>query len=183
MDLLLRRILPALDRVSAALAVLAQAMIVVLICVMLYEVAARRLFNSPTLWSVDIVYMVNGTLFLISAGYTLLKERHVRIDFLSSRLPARVQHAVNALFYALLFLPLLALTTSASLDKAWEAFVEKTLENMSVWQPVIWPFLTGIALGLLGLALQVTLQTIRHAIGVFRPEAVPLPGHAAGPEL
>ena len=181
MDLILRRILPALDRVSAALAVVAQGMIVVLIGVMLYEVAARRLFNAPTLWSVDVVYMVNGTLFLMAAGYTLLKERHVRIDFLSSRLPARLQHGVNALFYAALFLPLLALTSVRSVDKAWEAWVEKTLENMSVWQPLIWPFLAGIALGLIGLALQVAIQTVRHAIGIFRPDAVPLPGQAAGP--
>src|SRR6056297_3365488 len=120
--------------------------------------------------------MVNGSLFLMAAGYTLLHERHVRIDFLSSRLPARLQHLINAAFYGALFLPLLLMTSEASVQKAVRAYDRGTLENMSVWQPLIWPFLAGIALGLAGLALQVALQLARHLIGVFRPDAVPLPG-------
>src|SRR5690606_22585288 len=93
--------------------------------------------------------------------------------------PPRVQHAINAAFYLALFLPLLLLTSDSSIEKAWRAFQRGTVENMSVWQPLIWPFLTGIGLGLAGLALQVTLQSVRHLIGVFRPDAVPLPGQAA----
>ena len=173
---LTQRILPALDKVSVALAMVAQIMIVVLISVMLYEVVARRVFHSPTIWSVDIVYMVNGTLFLIGAAYTLQRERHVRIDFLSTRLPARIQHLINALFYGCLLGPLMILTSQSSVNKAVRAFERGTLENMSTWQPLIWPFLAGIALGLLGLTLQITLQLIRHLIGVFDPKAVPLPG-------
>lgn len=173
---LTHRILPALDRISVVLAMIAQVMIVVLISVMLYEVVARRIFNNPTIWSVDIVYMVNGTLFLIGASYTLMRERHVRIDFLATRFPARVQHAINALFYACLFGPLMVMTTQSSLEKSIRAFERGTLENMSTWQPVIWPFLFGISLGLLGLTLQICLQLIRHLIGVFDPDAVDLPG-------
>lgn len=176
MRFLTGRLLPALDRVSGVLAVAAQLMIVALIGVMLYEVAARRLFNAPTMWSVDIVYMVNGSLFLMAAGYTLLHERHVRIDFLSSRLPARLQHALNAAFYLALFLPLLLLTADASVQKALRAYLRGTVENMSVWQPLVWPFLTGVALGICGLALQVAVQSLRHLIGIVRPDAVPLPG-------
>jgi len=175
-DFLLHTLLPPLDRVSRWLAVVAQVMIVVLIGVMFFEVVARRIFNSPTIWSVDIVYMVNGTLFLMGASYTLLREKHVRIDFLSSRLPLRVQHLINAAFYSALLLPLLYLTTHSSVRKAWRAFERGTVENMSTWEPLIWPFLAGIAIGLLGLALQVVLHLIRHLIGIFDPYAVPAPG-------
>jgi len=173
---LTRQILPALDRVSVVLAMVAQVMIVVLISVMLYEVVARRVFNNPTIWSVDIVYMVNGSLFLMGASYTLMRERHVRIDFLAARLPARIQHLINALFYAGLFGPLMLMTSQSGLQKAIRAFERGTLENMSTWQPLIWPFLAGIALGLMGLTLQIGLQLIRHLIGVFDPDAVNLPG-------
>lgn len=173
---LIHRILPAFDQVSVYLAKIAQIMIVLLISVMLYEVIARRVFSSPTIWSVDIVYMVNGTLFLIGASYTLMRERHVRIDFLATRLPARLQHAINALFYACLFGPLMVMTSQSALHKAIRAFERGTLENMSTWQPVIWPFLAGIALGLMGLTLQILMQLIRHIIGIFDPDAVNLPG-------
>src|SRR6056297_2839188 len=161
---LTHRILPALDRISVVLAAIAQVMIVVLISVMLYEVVARRVFGNPTIWSVDIVYMVNGTLFLVGASYTLMRERHVRIDFLAAKLPARVQHLVNALFYGCLLGPLMVMTSQSSIQKAVRAFERGTVENMSTWEPLIWPFLTGIALGLIGLTLQIALQLIRHLI-------------------
>lgn len=173
---LLDRLLPGIDRIGFALAVIAMALIIVVIGSMLYEVVARRVFNAPTLWANDITYMTNGSLFLLGAAYTLRNEGHVRIDFLSSRLPVRVQHGLNLLFYLMLFLPLLALTAQASIGKAWHAWVQGTLENMSTWEPVIWPFLTGIALGVTGLTLQVAAQMVRHGIGVLDPDAVPAPG-------
>ena len=174
--LLLDRVLPGIDRIGFALAVIAMALILVVIGSMLYEVMARRFFNAPTLWASDITYMTNGSLFLLGAAYTLRNEGHVRIDFLSTRLPVRVQHGLNLLFYLLLFLPLLVLTSQASMAKAWRAWVQGTLENMSTWEPVVWPFLTGIALGVTGLALQVAAQMVRHGIGVLDPAAVPPPG-------
>lgn len=175
---LLEHILPSLDRIGRALATVAMAMILILIGVMLYEVVSRRFFNAPTIWAVDITYMTNGTLFLIGAAYTLRENAHVRIDFLSARLPARLQHAINLLFYLVIFLPALGITSYYSAQKAWRAFVDGTLENMSVWQPVIWPFLLGIALGVAGLTLQIAIESVRHAIGLADPEAVPAPGEA-----
>ncbi|WP_420393737.1 TRAP transporter small permease subunit [Acuticoccus sp.] len=174
--LLLHRILPALDRIGHALAGIAMVMIIVLVVVMLYEVVARRFFNAPTIWANDITYMTNGSLFLIGAAYALRRDAHVRIDFLATRLPVRLQHAINLAFYVGLFLPLLVLTSQSSIQKAWRAYERGTLENMSVWEPLVWPFLTGIALGVTGLAVQVVAEAIRHLIGVVDPSAVPPPG-------
>ena len=151
------------------------AMIICLIAVMIYEVVARRVFNAPTIWAIDITYMTNGTLFLIGGAYTLRKNAHVRIDFLSSRLPLRVQHFINLAFYLFIFIPLLWLTSYATVIKAHKAYVRGTLENMSTWEPVVWPFLTGIAIGVVGLTLQVVIEAIRHAFGIADPNAVKAP--------
>ena len=75
----------------------------------------------------------------------------------------------------LVFIPALGLTTYNSVWKAHRAWERGTLENMSVWEPVIWPFLTGIALGVTALLLQVILESIRHAIGLFDPDLVEPP--------
>lgn len=178
----IQTVLAAFDRISRVLAVFGQVLIIALIAVMLYEVVARRVFSSPTIWTGDLVFMFNGALFLMGAGYTLLRERHVRIDFISSRLPMRVQHGINLAFFGFLLLPLLTLTSQNAVFRAWRAWERGTLENMSTWQPVVWPFLTGIALGLLGLTLQVALQTIRHGIGVANPDAVLPPGQDPEPD-
>ena len=177
--IVLDRVLPALERVGQALAVIAMVMIICLIAVMIFEVVARRVFNAPTIWAIDITYMTNGTLFLIGGAYTLQRNAHVRIDFLSSRLPVRVQHAVNLLFYLCIFIPLMWLTSHATVLKAHKAFVRGTLENMSTWEPVVWPFLTGIAIGVVGLTLQVLVESVRHAVGIADPGAVRAPSERA----
>ena len=174
--LILGRVLPALDRVGGALGAVAMVLILGLVGVMLNEVVARRFLNAPTIWAVDITYMANGTLFLLGAAYTLRRNMHVRIDFLSTRLPLRVQHAANLAFYAVVFLPAMGLTAYESVLKAHRAWVRGTTENMSVWEPVIWPFLTGIAVGVIGLTLQVAVEAVRHAFGVVDPASVRPPG-------
>lgn len=173
--LLVDRVLPAFDWCGRVLAGVAMAMIVLLVVAMLYEVVARKFFNAPTMWAITTSYMFNGTLFLMGAAFTLRMNAHVRIDFLSARLPARIQHAVNLLFYAVIFLPALGLSSYYSTDKAWKAYLDGTLETMSAWEPVIWPFLTGIAIGIVSFTLQVLLEAVRHAIGLFDPDLIPTP--------
>ncbi|MCP5151934.1 MAG: TRAP transporter small permease subunit [Ectothiorhodospiraceae bacterium] len=176
---LVNRLLPLGDRLGGGLAVVAMVMIVALIGVMIFEVVSRRFLDAPTIWANDITYMTNGTLFLIGAAYTLRRNAHVRIDFFSSRFSVRVQHLINLVFYLGLFLPALTLTAYNCVAKAHRAFERGTLENMSTWEPVIWPFLTGIALGVVGLAVQVFLESVRHVIGVLDPEAVEPPSRSA----
>jgi TRAP-type mannitol/chloroaromatic compound transport system permease small subunit len=171
-----RTLLPAIDRISWVLAMIAMVQIALLVVAMLYEVLLRYGFDSPTLWSNDVVKYLNGTLFLLAAGWTLRKNQHVRIDFLAVRLPVRVQHAINLLFYVVLFLPLLWLLGSVSVGKAWKAWRIGELEQASAWEPLVWPFLAGMAIGLVGLALQALAEAIRHAIGIADPTAVYAPG-------
>ena len=174
-NILVGRVLPALDRIGILLSYLAMAMIVILISLMLYEVVSRKFFNAPTMWANDISYMSNGTLFLIGAAYTLKRNAHIRIDFLSSRLPIRLQHGANLAFYLGIFLPALLMTVYRSVFKAWHAWVGGEIETMSAWEPLIWPFLTGITIGVIGLTLQVAIESIRHGIGIIDPSAVPGP--------
>ncbi len=169
---LTKRLIPAIDTVGRGLAYVAMAMMTVMIAVMLYEVAARKLFSAPTLWANDITYMINGSLFLIGAAFTLRMNAHVRIDFLSTRLPLRAQHAVNLLFYLCIILPGLYMVGSAATSKAWKAFRTDEIEAMSAWEPLIWPFFSGIAIGLVGLFIQVIGESLRHGIGIADPAAV-----------
>lgn len=152
------------------------AMIGALSVVVFAEVVARYALNAPTEWAFDVTYMLNGVIYILGAGFALSRNLHVRIDFLSSQLPVRVQHAVNLAFYVLLFLPIFGILTHQSVRKAWKAFVTGELEPVSPWAPVIWPFYVGIAIGLVCLWLQALAETTRHGIGVVRPDAVRGPG-------
>jgi TRAP-type mannitol/chloroaromatic compound transport system permease small subunit len=172
----LQRVLPPLDAIGYGLAILAMVQTVLLNLVMIYEVIVRYGFNAPTLWANDMTYMTNGTLFLFGAAWTLRMNAHVRIDFLSTMLPVRFQHLINAAFYVCLFLPLIWYVGNSQGQKAWRAWVKGELEGMSAWEPVVWPFYTGITIGIAGLGIQVIAEAIRHGIGVVDPKAVPRPG-------
>jgi TRAP-type mannitol/chloroaromatic compound transport system permease small subunit len=164
------------DRLSRLIGGAAMVMIAALVLVVFSEVVARYAFDSPTVWAYDITYMLNGVIYLLGAGLALSKNLHVRIDFLSTRLPVRVQHGVNLLFYAVLFLPVFGLVTRRAAVKALRAFSTGELEPVSPWAPLIWPFYAGIAIGLACLWLQALAETVRHGIGAFRPDRVPAPG-------
>ncbi len=172
---MLRRTLGFVDKVSFALAAVAMVAILGLVFSMVYEVVARYAFNAPTIWAYDVSYMLNGGLFLLAAAYTLTKNNHVRIDFLSTRLPARTQHSVNATFYVLIFLPGFGTATWAAGRAAWGALISGEVEAVSPWAPVIWPFHGAIAIGLAGLWLQALAETLRHLVGLRAPDTVRLP--------
>ncbi len=168
-------LLNGVDRLSAIAAVLARILILGLGLAMFYEVVARYGFNAPTIWSHDVSYMLNGAIFMLGAGYTLMVNQHVRIDFLSRLMPIRLQHLINLLVLACLFLPAMSWVAIRACRDAWQAFTTNEVEVVSPWAPLIWPFESALALGLVVLCLQALAQVVRHGIGVRHPELVPRP--------
>ena len=163
-----------IDRLSGFLARAAMALVVVLVGAMLFEVVSRRIFNLPTIWAFDLSYMINGTIFLGAAGYALLQNEHIRIDFFSARLSLRAQHAVNSIFYVFLFLPVMFIICQAAFGDAYEALVTGQVERVSPWAPVVWPYYTAVCVGLFGLLAQSVVQAIRHLIGIVQPTTLAL---------
>jgi len=163
--------LSVVDRLSILLGRAAMVLVIALTAVMVYEVVSRRIFDAPTLWAFDLSYMINGTIYLGAAGLTLLRNEHVRIDFLSTKMPLRLQHAANLAIYALLFLPALTLIGKAAIADALYAFQTDQLDRVSPWAPLIWPYFAAISAGLSCLFLQSLAQAIRHAIAAIVPGA------------
>jgi len=177
--IVLERILPALDWIGRVLGFIAMGLLFAMMATTLYEIVARKFFNAPTMWALDITYMINGSVFLMAAALVLRMNEHVRVDFLSTRFPLRLQHAVNLVFLLLVFTPAIGIMAYVSIFKALKAYLTGEVETMSAWEPLIWPFFTGIALGLGGLFLQVVVETIRHAFGLANPKWVRPPNNKA----
>ncbi len=70
-----------------------------------YEVLVRYVFNAPTPWSLDVSFMMYGTLFMMGGAYTLSRGGHVRGDFVYRLWPARVQASVDLVLYFFFFFP------------------------------------------------------------------------------
>lgn len=93
------------DRLSAAFGKAFAWLIVLMTLGTSYEVVVRYLFNAPTPWSLDVSFIMYGTLFMMAGAYTLSRNGHVRGDFLYRLWPARTQAAVEFVLYIFFYFP------------------------------------------------------------------------------
>jgi TRAP-type mannitol/chloroaromatic compound transport system permease small subunit len=119
-----------------------------------YEVVARYAFNAPTVWAFDVSYMLYGTHFMLGAGYTLLKQGHIRTDIFYAKWTPRRQGWVDAACYLLLFFPGMIFFFLASWDNALHSVLIRELSDQSPWRPPIYPFKMVIPVTALLLMLQ-----------------------------
>lgn len=149
------------DGVSRELSRIAELVTLVLVASMIYEVAARYIFNAPTIWAFDISYMCTGTLFVLGAAYALREDAHVRIDFVAQWMPDGLRRGIEGVVFLLILTPIFAILSWFAIGRAWRAYVTSEVEMVSPWAPLMWPFYTLLALGLVALALQIAVQGLR----------------------
>jgi C4-dicarboxylate transporter, DctQ subunit len=64
--------------------------------ILTYEVFCRYFFNAPTIWAQETsIYLYMWTM-LAAASYTLQTRKHVHVDLVVDRLPARPKLALEA---------------------------------------------------------------------------------------
>ncbi|NKB53771.1 MAG: TRAP transporter large permease subunit [Rhizobiaceae bacterium] len=161
-------------------------LLVPLIFVMVYEVVARTLFGTftgwgmnefaisiglgPTLWAYDISRMTGGVLFMIGAGYALMRGVHIRADFLFRNWSPKTQATVDATLYLLFYFPAMLFFFWTSADFWWDAFIKGETTMDSTWAPILWPARLAMPVGALLLLLQGLPELFRafHQMGKER---------------
>ncbi|GGE48757.1 TRAP transporter small permease subunit [Actibacterium pelagium] len=69
-----------IDRLSLVCGEFVSYWAVIAVLVYYYEVVARYVFNSPTNWAHEAMYLMFGMQYLIAGSYAMLTETHVRVD-------------------------------------------------------------------------------------------------------
>lgn len=166
---MLARLFRIVDGISWVASRLADISVVVLVSAMIYEVAARYVFDAPTDWAFDIAYMCSGALFLLGVSWALKEDAHIRIDILRNKMPARVAGIIEGLTYVLALAPFFAVLSYIAIGKAFKAWQTGEVEMVSPWAPLMWPFYLMIAIGLTALTLQLIVQGLRAFSGQRTP--------------
>lgn len=100
---------------------------IVMVVAISYEVIARYVFDSPTMWAHEITTYAFMLLILMGGGYTFLKGGHVSMDAVYVRLSPRARAILDlvARLLAMLFLVVFiwqtvdyALYSTAKLEKS-----------------------------------------------------------------
>lgn len=136
--------------------------LVILAMAMLYEVVARYMFNTSTLWAFDVSYMVTGAAFMLGMAWTAKEDGNVRVDALSRFMPDRVRRLVNGVVYSFIMTPIFGLIAWYGWGKAARAIASGEVEVVSIWAPKMWPLYSVIALGMSLLAIQLFAVGVRE---------------------
>jgi len=164
------------ERVGRGVAWLCLAMIAVL----LFEVTARYLFNSPTAWAHESTTMLYGTFCILAGAYTHRYHGHVRSEVIYNLFSTRGR-ALLDLITGSIGLLVFALFFNITLHFAWDSWLMGEHSSKSTWGPPVYPFkaMLPLAIGLLMLqSLAHGLRDLLVVLGVQRPAT---PGYAAEP--
>lgn len=121
---------------------------------MVYEVIARKFFLAPTMWAFDISRMTYGAMFMLGAGYALMRGVHIRADFLYRDWSASTQGKVDAALYLILYFPGMLVFLYMSTEYAWSSVLRMERSMDTAWMPYIAPLKSAIPIGVLFLLMQ-----------------------------
>ena len=163
------------DRLSTWTGLLGACLVVPLALVMGYEVLARFVLDLPTFWAYEFAWMITGAHFALGIAWVTLHRRHVRVDFLYSRLSRRWQAGIDLVINACLVLPCMAWVTGLLIQFAWEAWVRGEVSGESAWNPVVWPVNSAIALGFAVFCVQLAAEVVKDFASVLGRDVEPPP--------
>ncbi len=82
-------------RLNMAMGYIAGLGIFIMGLILFYEVIARYVIGKPTVWSQEISLYIFIWAMLGSAGYTLAADKHIAIDFITTKLSPRMQYVTG----------------------------------------------------------------------------------------
>jgi TRAP-type mannitol/chloroaromatic compound transport system permease small subunit len=123
--------------------------------------AVRKLFNTSSNAYLEIQWYLFAAVFLLAAGYTLMRQEHVKIDVISSRFSKRTQIWIDVVGLVLFVLPLVFNVIRLSLPLVIRAY-EMNEYSQNAGGLIRWPVFAVLPLGFLLLGIQAVSELIKR---------------------
>lgn len=142
---------------------------IIAVFVYYYEVLARYVFNSPTDWAHEGMFLMFGMQYLLSGAFALREDSHVRVDVIYVMLPKRVQaflDVVTSIFFYLFNVTLFVTGMIFAMNaiSLWE-------KSFTEWEIQYWPVKLTMPLGALLILIQGTVKLLKDFTILTRKEA------------
>lgn len=122
----------------------------------------RKIFSVSSNGLLEIQWYLFAAVFMLGAGYGFLKNSHVRIDFISSKLSHRTRNWIDVLGILLVLIPFCIIIISLGWPFFMQAFISgETSQNAGGL--IRWPAYILIPLGFALLLLQAISELIKRA--------------------
>jgi len=160
----LKAVLNVIDKFNEIVAKIFAWAMLLLTLTMTYEVVVRYGFDSPTIWSYDVSYMLGSMVLMFGMAYTLKIKGHVSIDIIFNRFSPRVQALLYVIFALTLFYPLWGMMVKVMIPHTLFSWARHERSWVGTWQPIVYPFKTWVTVGTVMLFLQGTAEFIRDLV-------------------
>lgn len=149
-----------IERLTGSVGVLASLALVPLVLATCYEVFARYVMGSPTVWAYEVGYILTGTHFLLGMAYTLKAGEHIRIDIFSSKFSARLRALIDLCGYTIT-LPLMVWLTYALGQHLATGYLRNEHSGQSAMNLPVWPFRVVFLVAFALFALQILAEVLK----------------------
>lgn len=127
---------------------------------LVYEILARYVFHSPTMWAQGISQRIFAVFYFICGAYVSLHKSHINMDVIYNRFSLRTRAILDVIGFLFFFAFCGALLWWGS-EYAWASLIHREACDTPFHAP-IYPVKLMIPLGALLILLQELAQLWRH---------------------
>ncbi len=97
-------IVSVIDRMNRFIGDYVGYLIIPMVIVICWEIVSRKFFNKPTIWGMEMTWMLFAVYIIWSGGPSLLAKAQVRMDALYNKWKPRTQAIVDSATFVCVFL-------------------------------------------------------------------------------
>ena len=151
----------AIDAFTERVGRLVYWLVLVVVLISAANATVRKLFNYSSNAYLEIQWYLFSVIFLFGAGYTLLRNDHVRIDIIQGRLSPRTQNWIDVLGIVLFLMPM----SFIILWLSWPLFLDSLHRHevsTNAGGLLIWPARLMVPIGFALLIVQAVSELIKR---------------------
>ena len=151
----------AIDAITERVGRVVYWLVLIVVLISAANAIVRKLFNYSSNAYLEIQWYLFSVIFLFGAGYTLLRNEHVRIDIIAGRLSARAQNWIDVVGIVLFLWPM----SFVIMWMSWPLFVDSLTRHevsTNAGGLLIWPARLMMPIGFALLIMQSVSELIKR---------------------
>lgn len=160
---LLKGISKGIDKVNDVLGNLFSVLVLGILAIILCEVILRRVFNSPQIWTQDLIVMLFASYTILICAYGFQKKAFVAVDVVFAMMPKVAQYALHLVTYLCFLVPFVFWILPKSFNFFLRAYTANE-QTYSVWAAPTWPVKLCFFIGLFLLAVQTVSEMLKQLV-------------------
>jgi len=158
---LLLKLSKAVDGINTQVGQLTMWLILATTLISAGNALVRKFFNMSSNGLLEIQWYLFAAVFMLGAGYGFLKNSHVRIDFISTKLSDRTRNWIDILGIVFVLIPFCLITIGLGWPFFMQALVSGEM-SQNAGGLIRWPAYALIPLGFALLLLQALSELVKR---------------------